>query len=299
MDSVIECRQLCHSYGNKPALKGVSWSLRPGRICGLLGRNGAGKTTTINILNSFLSPDSGSCLLLGEDSRMLSPSTKARIGYLIEGHVQYGFFNVSQIERFYSSFYDKWDASIYHHLISRLDIDPRQKISTMSCGQRSQVALGLILAQSPDLIVFDDYSMGLDPGYRRLFIDVIRDYAANGKRSILMTSHIIQDLEGLIDDCIIYHRGEVLVDCPAKELETSYKSYSFVPNGPVEGFRGEGPEHLRIEQHNKRSAISGFISSSVAEERLLARGVEHSNLREEPASLEDIFIALTGKYQTR
>ncbi len=295
MDFAIECRDLCHRYGRKPALRGVSWSLKPGRICGLLGRNGAGKTTTINILNSFLVPESGSCKLLGEDSHSLSPTTKARIGYLIEGHVQYGFFNVEQIERFYSAFYPKWDASIYYHLISRLDIGKKQKISTMSCGQRSQVALGLILAQKPDLIVFDDYSMGLDPGYRRLFIDVIRDYAADGKRSILLTSHIIQDLEGLIDDCIIYDKGRVLVDTQTERLSQDYRRYSFTAP-EVKVHLGEAPDYLRVEQHPSRHLMHGFVKPDEVAGKLAQLGIAASDIKEEKMTLEDIFIALTGKY---
>jgi len=294
MQPVIECIGLSHSYGAKPALCDVSWQLMPGRICGLLGRNGAGKTTTINILNSFLTPSGGRCLLLGEDSHRLSPAVKARIGYLIEGHVQYGFLTVSQIERFYAPFYPRWNPTIYRHLVSKLDIAPGQKISTMSCGQRSQVALGLILAQQPDLIIFDDYSLGLDPGYRRLFIEVIRDYAADGKRSILLTSHIIQDLEGLIDDCIIYQKGSVLVDMPAKDLAEGFKKFSFTTTTRT---RDLSPERLlRIERGESRSAIFGFLSQETAGSELARHGIAAEELREERISLEDAFIALTGKY---
>ncbi|MDR2674498.1 MAG: ABC transporter ATP-binding protein [Opitutaceae bacterium] len=292
---VIECRHLTHYYGDKPALLDVSWLLRPGRICGLLGRNGAGKTTTINILNSFLTPRSGRCLLLGEDSHQLAPRTKARIGYLIEGHIQYGFFNINQIEHFYSRFYPNWTPAIYYHLMSKLDITPRQRIATMSCGQRSQVALGLILAQNPDLIIFDDYSMGLDPGYRRLFIEVIHDYAADGKRSILLTSHIIQDLENLIDDCVIYQQGRVLLDLEARRLRDGFRKYTFATTPAVAGARDDA-RHLVIERGEKRSALHGFLDEPAARAELAARGIPAPDLRPEPATLEDIFIALTGKY---
>jgi ABC-2 type transport system ATP-binding protein len=294
MQSVIECLGLTHYYGDKAALSDVSWQLKPGRICGLLGRNGAGKTTTINILNSFLTPRGGRCLLFGEDSHRLSPPVKARIGYLIEGHVQYGFFNVAQIERFYSKFYPNWDPAIYYHLIGKLDIAPRQRISTMSCGQRSQVALGLILAQQPDLIVFDDYSLGLDPGYRRLFIEVIRDFAANGKRSILLTSHIIQDLEGLIDDCIIYNKGRVLIDMPAQRLTSEFRKFSFATT-PAVADQVAG-QLQRIERGEKRSAVYGFLDEAGARALLTERGLGSEDLREEHITLEDTFIALTGKY---
>ena len=292
---VIECRQLVHYYGDKPALQDVSWQLQPGRILGLLGRNGAGKTTTINILNSFLTPRAGRCLLFGEDAQQLTPATKSRIGYLIEGHVQYGFFNTLQIERFYSAFYPLWDPAIYYHLMAKLDIAPRQRIATMSCGQRSQVALGLILAQQPDLIIFDDYSMGLDPGYRRLFIEVIRDYAANGKRSILLTSHIIQDLESLVDDIIIYQRGRVLVNVPAAQLLQGFRKYSFVPAGYFSDSFDEARQ-IRLEKGAKRAAIYGFFDLAGAQDELARRHVSADDWRTEPLTLEDTFIALTGKY---
>jgi ABC-2 type transport system ATP-binding protein len=292
---VIECRNLTHYYGRKPALREVSWHLRPGRICGLLGRNGAGKTTTINILNSFLTPRAGRCLLFGEDAHQLTPPTKARIGYLIEGHVQYGFFNIRQVERFYSAFYEKWHPAIYYHLMAKLDITPHQRIATMSCGQRSQVALGLILAQQPDLIIFDDYSMGLDPGYRRLFIEVIRDYAADGHRSILLTSHIIQDLEGLIDDVIIYQRGKVLIDTPASRLLAEYRKFSFATDATFQDSFDE-QRQLRLEKGEKRSVIHGFLDAAAAGRELQLRDIDADDLRQEPLTLEDTFIALTGKY---
>jgi ABC-2 type transport system ATP-binding protein len=292
---VIECRHIVHYYSDEPVLRDVSWQLQPGRICGLLGRNGAGKTTTINILNSFLTPRQGRCLLFGEDAHQLSPATKSRIGYLIEGHVQYGFFNTRQIERFYSAFYSQWNPAIYYHLISKLDVTPSQRIATMSCGQRSQVALGLILAQQPDLIIFDDYSMGLDPGYRRLFIEVIRDYAADGKRSILLTSHIIQDLEGLIDDVIIYQRGRVQVDTQAATLLKDFRKHSFVTEAIFpDSF--DDARQLRLEKGEKRSAIYGFLDLAGAREELAKRNVPAQELRGEPLTLEDTFIALTGKY---
>jgi ABC-2 type transport system ATP-binding protein len=296
MPPVIECRNLIHYFGNKPALKDVSWKVEPGRVCGLLGRNGAGKTTTINILNSFLTPTSGRCLLLGEDVHRLSPAVKARIGYLIEGHIQYGFFNIHQLERFYAPFYQRWDPTIYFHLMDKLDISPTQHVSTMSCGQRSQVALGLVLAQNPDLIIFDDYSMGLDPGYRRLFIEVIRDYAADGKRTILLTSHIIQDLERLIEDVIIYQRGKVLIDMEARKLMTEFRKYSFDTKGEFKDYSDE-PRNLRVERGEKRSAIYGFLEPDQARAEMTKLGIPAgNNFQQESITLEDMFIALTGKY---
>lgn len=295
MFPVIECIGLSHDYNGKPALCDVSWQLQPGHICGLLGRNGAGKTTTINILNSFLTPKSGRCLLFGEEAHQLSNATKSRIGYLIEGHVQYGFLNVRQIEKFYSTFYERWNPSIYYHLTGKLDISPGQRIASMSCGQRSQVALGLILAQQPDLIILDDYSMGLDPGYRRLFIEVIRDYAADGKRSILLTSHIIQDLEGLVEDVIFYDHGRVLTQTQAKKLKQEFHKFSFSTKSSITDFF-DSKTLIRVEHGEKRSSIYGFLTAEKAAEALKNQKIQFNDLKNAPLTLEDTFIALTGKY---
>ena len=118
--------------------------------------------------------------------------------------------NITQIEKFYASFYPgQWKKEAYYDLMNKLKVAPGQRISRMSNGQRSQVALGLILAQNPELLILDDFSLGLDPGYRRLFVDYLRDYARSENKTVFLTSHIIQDMERLIDDCII-----ILVLCP-------------------------------------------------------------------------------------
>lgn len=102
--------------------------------------------------------------------------------------------------------------------MNKLKVATGQRISRMSCGQRSQVALGLILAQNPELLVLDDFSLGLDPGYRRLFVDYLRDYARSEGKTVFLTSHIIQDMERLVDDCIIMDYGKILIQKPITEL---------------------------------------------------------------------------------
>ena len=211
MENIIECKNLTHYYGKRMIYENLSFQVPKGRILGLLGKNGTGKTTTINILSGYLKPREGECLIFGKNIQTMDPQLRQQIGLLIEGHVQYQFMTIDEIERFYSSFYPLWNREAYYELMKKLKVAPKQKISRMSCGQRSQVALGLILAQNPELLILDDFSLGLDPGYRRLFVDYLKDYAEAEGKTIFLTSHIIQDMERLIDDCIIMDYGKILI----------------------------------------------------------------------------------------
>lgn len=175
MENIIVCENITHYYGSRLIYENLNFEVKKGKILGLLGKNGTGKTTIINILNGYLKPRSGECRIFGEKMENLSPATKANIGLLLEGHIQHTFFNVRQIEKFYSQFYPNWNADAYYELLKKLQVTETQRISTMSCGQRSQVALGLLFAQDPDLLILDDFSMGLDPGYRRLFVQYLKE----------------------------------------------------------------------------------------------------------------------------
>lgn len=290
-DTIIQCDNITHYYGSRLIYENLNFEVKRGKILGLLGKNGTGKTTIINILNGYLKPRSGICRVFGEDMENITPATKARIGLLLEGHIQYTFFTVEQIERFYSKFYSNWKKEYYYELLKKLQVLPNQQISTMSCGQRSQIALGLLFAQDPDLLILDDFSMGLDPGYRRLFIEYLKEYASSEGKTIFLTSHIIQDMEMLIDDCMILDYGKLLLHKPTNYIMENFHRFRFKAQSE------------NIEKHNdlwNTEKIGSdwetysFLSSLEVQQILSSYGI--SELREEKLSLEDAFIGLTGKY---
>ena len=291
--SVISVKNLTQRYGKGRIIyENLSFEVPRGRILGLLGKNGTGKTTTINILMGFLKPQSGECKIFGEDITCMSASTRSRIALLLEGHVQYSFMTIRQIERFYSQFYPKWNSEAYYGLMKKLKVTPEQKISSMSNGQRSQVALGLILAQNADLLVLDDFSLGLDPGYRRLFIEYLRDFVKNEGKTVFMTSHIIQDLERLVDDCIIMDYGRILTQMPVDELMSTLRRYSYSEGNLPSGDGIFSPWHTGNENE-----FYSFLPESEVRILLDKQGIKPSDLKSEaPASLEDAFIGLTGRY---
>ena len=293
MSSVISVKNLSQRYGKwRVIYENLSFEVPKGRILGLLGKNGTGKTTTINILMGFLKPQSGECRIFGEDITRMSPQTRSRIALLLEGHVQYAFMTISQIERFFSRFYPNWNSKAYYGLMEKLKVTPDQKISSMSNGQRSQVALGLILAQNADLLVLDDFSLGLDPGYRRLFIEYLRDFVKSEGKTVFMTSHIIQDLERLVDDCIIMDYGRILTQMPVDQLMSTLRRYSYSEGKLAEGEGIFSPWHTGNENE-----FYSFLTPEELRPMLAAQGIAAADLKAEaPASLEDAFIGLTGRY---
>lgn len=295
MNHVIECKNLTHCYGEKMVFENLNFQVSEGSILGLLGKNGTGKTTAFNILNGFLQPRGGECLIYGENTQHLKPATKARIGFLIEGHIQYAFMNIRQIEKFYSGFYARWKPEPYWELMAKLNVSPKQKISTMSYGQRSQVALGLILAQDPDLLILDDFSMGLDPGYRRLFIDYLREYAKAENKTVFTTSHIIQDMERLIDDVLIIDFNKVLVQAPVGEFLKNFRRFDFVPENDKIELKKE-PFIVNIEKVKNKVELYTYSTENEVHQYLSANHVLVNSFRQVEMGLEDAFIGLTGKY---
>ena len=295
MEPIIECNNLTHYYGKRLIYENLTFSVPKGRILGLLGKNGTGKTTTINILSGYLKPRSGECRIFGQDIQTMEPSLRRNIGLLIEGHVQYQFMTITQIEKFYAAFYQgQWKKEAYYELMNKLQVAPGQRISRMSCGQRSQVALGLILAQNPELLVLDDFSLGLDPGYRRLFVDYLRDYARAENKTVFLTSHIIQEMERLIDDCIMMDYGKILIQKPVGELLDKVRRFTWtVP----EGYTCPSIERLYHPSVIRNTLETySFLSPVEVESLLNVKGIPFTDVHSERVNLEDAFIGLTGKY---
>ena len=296
MTAILECKHLTHYYGKRKIYEDLNFEVPRGRILGLLGKNGTGKTTTINILSGYLKPRAGECRIFGENIQTMSPAMRRNIGLLLEGHVQYQFMTITQIEKFYSAFYPgQWRREAYYELMDKLKVAPGQIISRMSNGQRSQVALGLILAQNPELLILDDFSLGLDPGYRRLFSDYLRDYARAEGKTVFLTSHIIQDMERLIDDCIIMDYGRILTQQPVRRLLDTVRRYTcHVPD--------DYEPQLPADEFYHPSVLRGvmetcpFLEPADAERRLTELRVPFTRLESEKINLEDAFIGLTGKY---
>ncbi len=291
--NAIEVHNLCHRYNGRTIYEDLNFSVPEGSICGLLGKNGQGKTTLVNILMGFLKPAGGRCLILGQDSHNLPSVTRNRIGLLHEGHLAYEFMNIAQTEQFFRGCYPKWEPEIFFDLVDKMGLAQSHKVGNMSCGQRSQVVLGVIMAQNPDLLILDDYSMGLDAGYRRLFLDVLHDFAALGGKTVFVTSHIVQDLEQLVDTMIFLDQGK-MTQTGLEDFMESFHKYTFYNDGVL------GLEKDEVltgwEQRGDHITLYSYADQDRLEQHLNALAIRPKELQQVPMSLEDGFIGLMGKY---
>ena len=211
---VIEIEQLVRRFGRHDAVNGLSLRVQPGRCYGFFGRNGAGKTTTIKCLLNLLRPTSGRVRMFGLDPRRDEVAVKSRLAYVPDQVAFYPWMTVRETLNYMASFRARWNRQTEKALLERFRLDVRQKTSHLSKGQRTQLALAGAICGEPELLVLDEPTSGLDPIVRREFIQtVIGAYqdADPGNRTVFVSTHLISEFEGLIDEFTIIDAGrEVL-----------------------------------------------------------------------------------------
>src|SRR6188508_2597083 len=240
---VIAVRQLVRRYGRTDAVNGLNLEVKPGRCYGFFGRNGAGKTTTIKCLLNLLRPTSGTVRVFGLDPRRDEVAVKSRLAYVPDNVAFYPWMTVRETLDYFASFRAKWNADTERALLSRFRLDLTQKTSHLSKGQRTQLALIAAICPEPDLLVLDEPTSGLDPIVRREFIQtVIGAYQEGdpGRRTVFVSTHLISEFEGLIDEFTIIDRGRAVLSLDADTARERYhKIYArFAAEVPDLGLSG-------------------------------------------------------------
>ena len=245
-EPVIRTQRLTRYFGKQCVVSDLDMKIVPGQVTALMGLNGAGKTTTIRIIMGLLRPTRGRCEVLGEDSSTLTPETRMRIGYLVEGHFLYRNMRVRDCAKFQRAGYSRWDSALFDQVVAHFGIRPSNRIGDLSRGQRAGVSLGLVLAPDPELLVLDDPALGLDPVSRRALNETLIEFASNGQRTVLLSTHLLDDVERVAD------RVMVLVDGTLK-VETSIEDFI----NRVSGFAASiSPTNI-----DKVAAIPGLIEA--------------------------------------
>ncbi len=212
--ALLEVKNLNKSFSGKQVLKDVSFSVEEGRIVGLLGKNGMGKTTLIKLINDLLTLDSGEILINGKP---IGVETKNIVSYLPERTYLDKSMTVKKALNYFSDFYEDFDKSLAEKLLSDLKLDINQKLSKMSKGMQEKVQLVLVLSRKAQLYILDEPLGGVDPATRDYILDTILKNFNIGA-SVIISTHLISDVERILDDVIFIEDGKIVLTSPSDEL---------------------------------------------------------------------------------
>ena len=211
---LVKCNNLCKNFDNKIILKDVNLSIQKGRIVGLLGKNGMGKTTLIKLINDLLTPTSGEVLINSETPNV---NSKRVISYLPERTYLDKSMKVSQIITFFEEFYDNFNKEKAIKLLKDLDLDINAKINKMSKGMQEKLQLILVMSREAELDILDEPLGGVDPATRDYILDTILSNFNEGA-SVIISTHIISDIERILDDVIFIDKGKIILTSSADDL---------------------------------------------------------------------------------
>jgi ABC-2 type transport system ATP-binding protein len=225
MTAVIEARGLKKAYGATQAVDSVSFAIQPGRIVGLIGPNGAGKTTLFKAILGLTHFD-GELRVLGRDPRSQRNELMQDVCFIADVAVLPRWLRVSQALDFVAGVHPRFDISRATDFLGKTDIKMRSRVRELSKGMITQLHLALILAIDARLLVLDEPTLGLDLLFRRKFYDTLLNDYFNKERTIVLTTHQVEEIENLLTDVIFINHGHVVLDSPVETLSDRYVQLS-------------------------------------------------------------------------
>ena len=211
---LVECKNLCKEFDKKTIIDDINLTVPKGKIIGLLGKNGMGKTTLIKLINDLLTPTSGEVLINGEKPGI---NSKNIIAYLPERTYLDKSMKVSQILTFFNEFYDNFNKDKAIKLLKDLDLDINSKVNKMSKGMQEKLQLILVMSREAELYILDEPLGGVDPATRDYILDTILSNFREGA-SVIISTHLISDIERILDDVIFIDKGKIILTSSADDL---------------------------------------------------------------------------------
>ena len=274
--NAVELNNLCKSYG-RFSLDSVTLELPCGCIMGLVGENGAGKSTTIKLILDIIQKDSGSIKLFGEEINASSSKLRDSIGVVLDEPCFPEALTAVHINKIMKHTYTNWDEKYFFELLRRFDIDENKKFKSLSKGTKMKVSIAVALSHSAKLLILDEPTSGLDPVIRDEIVDVFYEFTRNPSNSILISSHIVSDLEKLCDYIAFIHKGKLLI---CDEKDRLLEKYGII--------RCSVQELESIDNYAVKSKKeSPYGVEAIVERDSVSNGFEIS-----PVGIEELFVSL-------
>ncbi len=222
---IVRCTALSRQFGRATALDSVNLTIAAGEIVGLVGRNGCGKTTLLHHIAGLALPSSGTCLTFDTATSSLGPAELARIGFVQQHPMLIGFMRVEQLVAHVKSFYERWDDDLASALLNRLEVQRDARVSALSPGNRQKLALVLALSHRPELLLLDEPLSDLDPLARKDVLSVLLERQAADHAAILLSSHLLHDIEPIVGRVVCLDHGRVCVDSELDVLKETFSGW--------------------------------------------------------------------------
>lgn len=282
---------LCKSFGGHEVLRGISTTVRPGDVVGVIGKNGAGKTTLLEALLGFSPPSSGSAQVFGEESTAMSSATKARIGFVPQQDELLGSLTGAQQLKLNGSFYPAWDQALVDRLAREWEVPLDRRASKLSGGERQKLSTLMALGNRPELLVLDEPVASLDPLARRRFLQQLLEIAGDATRAVIFSSHIVSDLERVANRIWILRDGQLLWDGETDELKQSVRRLHIRARRPLPDDLGL-PRLLSDRRGN--DGLTATVTVRDPDAALLRSASERldAHIESEGLGLEDIFLEI-------
>ncbi len=292
LNPMVQIQRLGKRFGKTEALQDVSIEIGTGSIIGLLGANGAGKSTLLRHIIGLYLPNEGSCVTFGCEAGKLGPAQLARIGYVHQEGDLLEWMKVGQLIRYVSAYYPDWNHGLEEKYIADYDISTDARVGTLSPGQRQKLAILLAIGFEPELLILDEPASTLDPVARGQFLDLLLQIIQDENRTIIISSHILSDVEKIIDHAVIMRAGRILRNCSFDELKEEFCRVRVTALG------GELPAKLPFSDaiDHQRSNGQAVMTVKNASREQIEQTAENMNCRAEfqPLPLEDIYKIVVG-----
>jgi ABC-2 type transport system ATP-binding protein len=254
-ESVVSVAGLVKSFGNQRALDGVNLELPPGHIVGLVGPNSAGKSTLLRHLVGIYLPTRGSVRVLGVEAAKLTDRELARIGYLHQEGQLLDWLSTENLIRYVEAHYRTWNRDLENTLVEQFELDRRARIGVLSPGQRQKLGILLAVCFEPELLLLDEPASALDPIARKHFLELLLGIIQDQRRTIVISSHILSDIEKVVDHLLIMDKGKLLRDCAFDDLLEEFIKLEFRSlEGPLPDPLPL-PDVLAIERNAHRAVV--------------------------------------------
>jgi len=292
MTNAVELSQLRKEYKSF-TLKDISLNVPGGLIMGFIGPNGAGKTTTIKIMMDMIKPTSGAVKIFGLDHTKHIKEIKNRVGYVGEDQFFYGDKTVAWTGKFVSEFYDNWDTNTFQNLLTEFVLSRTKKTSELSKGMKVKLSLALALSHNPELMILDEPTAGLDPVIRRDILDRFRSFVDDEKKTVLISSHITDDITRIADYVTFLVEGKIVLSEAKDDLLSKWKRIHY-----KEGALDETIVKSLTSRKTHMFAHSGVTDNYPALKDSLSEGMAKEQIKIENVNLDDVLISLVKGEQS-